>query len=50
MKIMKIRHVIRVAINWHLFIYLNVDQSESFECSHIFKKFILICISKKPNA
>jgi hypothetical protein len=28
----------------------NVDQSEPFEYSHIFKKFILICISKKYNS
>jgi hypothetical protein len=48
-KIVKIRHVIYVAIIWLLF-FSNADQSEPFEYSHIFKKFILICISKKNKS
>jgi hypothetical protein len=46
MKIVQIRHVIHEAIIWHLFLK-KTYQSEFFECSHIFKKFISICISKK---
>jgi hypothetical protein len=49
MKIVQIKHVLHVAIIWRLF-FLKTDQSEPLECSHISKKFILICISKKNKS
>ena len=50
MKIIKIKHVICVAIIWRIFLIINADQNEPFNCSHIFKKFNLICISKKSKS